>query len=365
MMNKQNKLTQLAVVYHPGETLGEKLKEMGMSIKEFAVRTTKPEKTIIAVIKGSSSITSEMAVSFENVTKIPARVWLNMQRMYDEYQVRVRREKDATLSAEWMRKFPIAEMTNRGWIPLCQTVEQKVNTLYVYFGISSKKAWDDYYINQELKVAFRISLAHTKEPYAISAWLRQGELQASSIALNSTFSVNKLKSALQDIKKIMVEASEDFYDKLQNICASVGIKLINTQCLPKAPINGATRWINDTPVIQLSNRYKRYDIFWFTFFHEIGHILLHGKKAIFLEESVSTGLEKDKEMEADAFAANILLSKEQEEYIVSNGNYTVKAISDAAKKFNTHPSVIVGRLQHLKLIKYWQDQSLMRKVELF
>ena len=93
-MNKQYKLTQLAVVYHPGETLGEKLKEMGMSIKEFAIRTTKPEKTIIAVIKGTSSITTEMAVSFENVTKVPARVWLNMQRMYDEYMVRVKREKE-------------------------------------------------------------------------------------------------------------------------------------------------------------------------------------------------------------------------------------------------------------------------------
>lgn len=363
-MNKQNKLTQLAVVYHPGETLGEKLKEMGMSIKEFAVRTTKPEKTIIAVIKGTSSITSEMAVSFENVTKIPARVWLNMQRMYDEYLVRVKREKDAALSAEWMRKFPMSEMVNRGWIVPCTTVDQKVNALYNYFGISSEKAWNDYYINQELKVAFRISLAHTKDPYAVSAWLRQGELQAMSQTLDCTFSEKKLRNALHEMKQIMVEAADDFYNKLQSLCASIGIKLLNTQCLPKAPINGATRWINDTPVIQLSNRYKRYDIFWFTFFHEIGHILLHGKKAIFLEESVSTELEKDKEAEADAFAANILLPKNEEQEIIAAKDFSPNAIVSAAYKYSTHPSVIVGRLQYLKHIKYWQDQSLMRKVEL-
>jgi addiction module HigA family antidote len=100
-MNKSNKLTHLAVVYHPGETLDEKLKEMGMSIKEFAVRTGKPEKTIIAVIKGTSPITSEMAVSFENVTAIPAHFWMNAQRMYDEYIARLKREKDAALSAEY------------------------------------------------------------------------------------------------------------------------------------------------------------------------------------------------------------------------------------------------------------------------
>ena len=363
-MNKQNKLTQLAVVYHPGETLGEKLKEMGMSIKEFAVRTTKPEKTIIAVIKGTSSITSEMAVSFENVTKIPARVWLNMQRMYDEYLVRVKREKDAALSAEWMRKFPISEMVKRGWLVQCATANQKVNALYNYFGISSEKAWNDYYINQELKVAFRISLVHTKDPYAISAWLRQGELQAKSMNVKEPFSEKKLRNAISSMKQIMAEDTDNFYTKLQILCASIGIKLLNTQCLPKAPINGATRWINDIPVIQLSNRYKRYDIFWFTFFHEIGHILLHGKKAIFLEESVSTELEKSKEAEADIFATNVLLSKNEELAIISAKDYSPKSVVEAAIKYSTHPSIIVGRLQHLKLIKYWQDQSLMKKVEL-
>ena len=166
------------------------------------------------------------------------------------------------------------------------------------------------------------------------------------------------------MKQIMVEAAEDFYVKLQNLCATIGIKLINTPCLPKAPINGATRWINDTPVIQLSNRYKRYDIFWFTFFHEIGHILLHGKKEIFLEDSVNIDIDKEKEEEADNFAANILLSKQEEKVIVDSNDFSAQAICQAAEKFATHPSIILGRLQHLKLIKYWQDQSLVRKVEL-
>ena len=61
---------------------------MGMSVKEFAVRTSKPEKTIFAVIGGKSSVTSDMAVAFESVTKIPAHFWLNIQRGYDEYVAR-------------------------------------------------------------------------------------------------------------------------------------------------------------------------------------------------------------------------------------------------------------------------------------
>ena len=62
---------------HPGETLAEKLDELGMGTKEFSIRTGKPEKTIIAVMKGESSITPDMAVQFENVLRIPANFWLN------------------------------------------------------------------------------------------------------------------------------------------------------------------------------------------------------------------------------------------------------------------------------------------------
>ncbi len=305
-MNGDLRLKQLAVVFHPGETLDEKLKEMGMSVKEFAVRTSKPVKTIIAIKNGNSSITSEMAVSFENATKIPANFWLTKQRMYDEYVVRVKREQDAVLSADWMKKFPVAEMEARGWIPKSGTVSQKVMVLYNFFGISSQKAWEDYYINKELKVAFSISLLQTKNPYAISAWLRQGELTAAEMPIEASYNEKKLRTSLIAMMGIMTEGGANYFDKLQAICASVGIKLIRVACLKKAPLNGATRWLNDTPIIQMSDQYKDDEAFWFTFFHEVGHILLHGKKAIFLEEGLVTDGNEEKEGAANAFAREVL-----------------------------------------------------------
>ena len=86
-MAKQNQYFPQSVP-HPGETLKEKLEEMIMGQKEFALRTGKPEKTIIAIIKGDSSITPDMAVQFESVTRIPANFWMNHQRNYDEFIAR-------------------------------------------------------------------------------------------------------------------------------------------------------------------------------------------------------------------------------------------------------------------------------------
>lgn len=268
------------VEFHPGITLSEKLKEMGMSVKEFAVRTSKPEKTIFAVIGGKSSVTSDMAVAFESVTKIPAHFWLNMQRGYDEYIARQKREEQLSSAYEWARSFPLAKMMEFGWIPVVKNSEDKVKALLSFFQVSTEKAWEDYYLNQQLKVAFRISLTGTKEPHAISAWLRQGEIQAAEMEVNE-FSEKALREAIPAMKELCARQPADFAQVLQEECAKVGVKLVYTPCLPKAPINGSTRWINDVPCIQMTGRHKRNDIFWFTFFHELGHILLHGKKTYF------------------------------------------------------------------------------------
>jgi addiction module HigA family antidote len=294
-----------SVAFHPGITLSEKLNEMKMSVKEFAVRTSKPEKTIFAVINGSSSITSDMAVAFEIVTRIPAHFWMNKQRTYDEYVARTRRKAIIEESQEWAESFPFETMANLGWVEPCETAEEKVQSLFNFFQVSTVKAWQDYYCNQQLKIAFSISLHSVKEPHAISAWLRQGERQAESMSVEQ-FSDNELKLAIPEMKALMEREPSDFTTQLQQLCSKVGVKLIITPCLPNAPIKGSTRRISGIPCIQLSDCHEQSDIMWFTFFHEVGHILLHGKKDIFLESADYTSMEQRKEDEADAFAAKII-----------------------------------------------------------
>jgi addiction module HigA family antidote len=339
------------MAFHPGETLAEKLGEMGMGSKEFAIRTGKPEKTISAVLQKKSAITPEMAVQFEHVLKIPAHFWLNKQRNYDEYLARKEQQKTLNTSIEWARAFPYTDMVKKGWISARTTIIEKAEALLAFFGVSNHLAWENYYLNQQLKVVFRVSLAHTKDPHAISAWLRQGELQASELFANN-YSEKKFKDSLPKIKKLMATCPKDFYTQLQKICLEAGVKVVHTPCIKKAPVNGCTRWLNNTPLIQLSGRYNRNDIFWFTFFHEAGHVLLHGKKDVFVEIKDCPAFEKNKESEADNFAINWTLSEEEEQEIVRYSNMTERDVVMFSKKFNTHPAIIIGRLQHDKLIPY-------------
>jgi addiction module HigA family antidote len=359
-MEKQNQYFP-SVVFHPGETLAEKLEEMEMGPKEFALRTGKPEKTIIAVLKGESSITPDMAVLFENVTKIPANFWMNHQRGYDEYIAREKRKTVIQEAVAWAKLFPLADMIKKGWLPQVATIEEKTMEMLSFFGFSSHKAWEDYYFKQQLKVVFRISLAQTNEPYAISAWLRKGELQAAELEAKD-YSEKKFKEALPKLKSIMANHPVDFFNQLQSICLEAGVKVVHTPCINKAPISGSTRWLNDTPFIQLTGRYNRNDSFWFTFFHEAGHILLHGKKDIFLEKVEYSEKDSIKEKEADEFAVKWTLTEHEEAKIVSSALLTEENIRDFAKEFNTHPAIIIGRLQRKKLIPYYLGTQFIEQV---
>ena len=348
-------------VSHPGTTLAEILAEKEMGAKEFAVRTGKPEKTISDVLHGRSGITPEMGILFEQVLKIPAHFWINRQRAYEEYLARVEYQKTIEEGVEWSKTFPYAKMASLGWVTPTIKKEEKVINLFDYFEVSNTKGYYDFYHNQKLLVNFRISLKENENAGAIAAWLRQGEIQADVLNIPE-FDKKKLTEILSKLKAVMVSQPEDFFAQIQALCSCAGVKVVHTPCLPKAPIHGSTRWLNDVPLVQLSGRYKRNDIFWFTFFHEIGHILLHGKKYISIENIEYDGENQIYESEADTFSADLLLSKEQEREIISNHTLTITDVIRYAKKFQTHPAIIIGRLQHLKLVPFGLGNNLFNPI---
>ena len=288
---------------HPGETLGEKLEELGMGPKEFAIRTCKPEKTIIAVLKGKSSITADMAIQFEHVTKNPANFWLNSQRNFDEYVARAKFTMVVAAATPWAAKFPVAEMVKLGWLPPVSKLEDQAAALLDYFGFAGPTAWEEYYLQQQLKVAFGISLAHIADPYSVSAWLRRGDLQGMALRAGR-YSEQAFRRALQEIQTLKTTNRVTDLATIQNICLHAGVKVICTPGLQRVSINGVARWVGGLPLLQIANADTGNPAFWHTFYHEAGHIILHGKKEVFLEDLQYAEKDEAKEAEADRFAAD-------------------------------------------------------------
>ena len=362
MATKQNQYLP-ETVSHPGETLLERLEELGIGSKEFAIRTSKPEKTISKIISGQSAITPDMAVLFEDVLQIPANFWLTRQKQFDEAVARIKRASTIATSINWAKAFPYAKMASFGWVPSTRKIDEKVSYLFKYFGIATQQAFEDYYFNEKLKVSFRMSLAHTKMPYAFASWVRQGEIQSQSINAPN-YDSKKLTDSLPQIKSLMANHPVDFFSQLQQICLQAGVKLVYTPCLPGAQLHGCTRWLKDTPLIQMSARYKQNDIFWFTFFHELAHILLHGKKHISLETVGYDTEQEVKEKEADDFAISWTFTEAQEKEVLAAAPLMPMQIEEFAKKFETHPAMIIGRFHHKGLIPFSMGREFIEKVEI-
>ncbi|MCF8239751.1 MAG: ImmA/IrrE family metallo-endopeptidase [Melioribacteraceae bacterium] len=350
----------------PGDTIQETIDVVGMNQYELAERLGKNIKNVNQMIKGKEPITYETAIALERVLDIPADFWLEREKRYRRELTEIQFDQYLEKCRAWVARFPVSKMKKLNWLPNVLTPLETIKALLRFFGIASPEQWDKIYIKDKESVAFRMSLASVNEPEAISAWLRKGEIDAKKIELNE-FDKNKFKQALSETRKISYKHPTDFKQKLQTVCASAGVALVYTPNIPKAAISGAARWIFDmsVPLIQLSGRYKTNDHFWFTFFHEAGHIILHGKKDIFLEEVEGIKPDNKKENEADKFARHLLINDEDYKELISNRTVNKEAILKYSKKFKTHPGIIVGRLQHDKKLHHSKFNDLKVKIDLF
>lgn len=332
----------------PGEILADELDIRSMSQKELSKRTGITEKHIISILKAKASITPETAIKFERALGMPADYWLNLESNYQEIKARLAEEEKLQAHLDWVKRFPFNEMAKLGWLPKQTAPKDKLVGLLQFLGIASVDQWEEVW--PKVSVAYRQNNTHEVFPEAISAWLRQGEIEASKIEC-VPYDKTKFRSALDAIRNLTDTSPAIFVPAMQKACAEAGVAVVFVPSIPKIGISGATRWVHsDKAIIQLSLRYKTNDHFWFTFFHEAGHILLHGKKELFLE--YNNGLDDEKEQEANHYAQNELVPEKAMTHFIVDGRFTQTAIKEFAREIGIAPGIIVGQLQHRRLVDY-------------
>lgn len=328
----------------PGDSIQEQIDHISMSQAELAERIGRSVPKLNELIKGKAPITKETATKLEYVLGVSASFWINLERTYQDELLEIERMEHLEQCQEWVASFPLAKMKSFGLLPKTRKKSELADGLLKFFRVASPAQWSAIYNGSSL--AFKIELRHTAEPQAISVWLRLGELQAEKIK-TAAFDKKRLRNCLEEIQNIAYKHSDTWLEELQALCASCGVALVYTPCIAKAPIYGATRWIknNSVPLIQITDRRKDYNAFWFTFFHELGHVLYHGKKDIFIEGIESIIPDKEKEDEADAFAARMLLSEKERNELFQYPNFDRALILKLSAKFKKHPGIIVAQVQ--------------------
>jgi HTH-type transcriptional regulator/antitoxin HigA len=338
----------------PGDTISDLLEEKGWKQSEFAKRTGYTTKHINQLIKGDAAVTETTALILEKVLGSSARFWLTREAQYREALARKKETDQLEADIDWLDELPVNDMIRLGWISKARTKAETVLNCLKFFNVASVAAWRKRCLIEV--TAFRASPNVEKKAGAIAAWLCEGERRAAQIAC-SPFNRNNFQAELQNIRTLTLQRGpREFVPRLVEACAKHGIAVVFLPAPKGCPASGATRWISpEKAMLLLSLRYKSNDALWFTYFHEAGHLLLHGKKLLFLE--VTEPPNREDEDKADRFARDILIPPSDARRLRDLG-YREEAVEEFAHQIGVAPGIVVGRMQNEKLIPYSHLNSL-------
>lgn len=332
----------------PGDTILESMESMGMSQVDLAKRTEYSTKHIHKLLKGEAPINADTALRLEKVLNMPAYFWMNLENAYRGALAKEIEKKSLAQKQSWLNDIPLKSMLKFGWIKKYPDKGEQIIECLKFYGVASIAAWNKQMENYQ--VAFKSSDQLTQDKVAIQTWLKQGEIAASKIECQP-FDKSKLKSSLPTLRELTnLSEPADFLPKLQSLCASCGVVVVFVPTPEKCSMSGAAKWLTkDKALLLLSLRYKNDDHLWFAFFHEIGHILKH-RKQLFLENNNKKDFKGDEKLEAEAdkFASKLLIPKQHNAELTTLKNQ--EAINKFAKKINIASGIVVGKLQHKKII---------------
>lgn len=339
----------------PGETLRELLDEQGKSQAELARRTGLSPKHVNQLIQGVVPLSADVAARLELVTGVPAKFWNRLEADYQSIMVRKRQRGAFEEAAEWLADMPVSDLVKRDVLPeKPKDKVSRVEQLFAFFGVASVDAWNDVYATPH--VSFRKSKTTDVLPGAVATWMRLGELAARDIP-TATYDEVRLRGALTEFRSLTRRPVQEFAPRLRELCGSAGVALVIVPEIKGTRSYGCTRWLSsDKAMIQLSCRYRSDDQFWFTLFHECAHLILHGKRAVWIEGSE---VHDPAEAEADAFASDQLIPRKYAVRLRAlKSKESVKAFAD---EVGVSAGVVIGRLQHDNLWRQSDGNQLKQR----
>lgn len=355
----ENNTFQPNWVSPPGDTIADILEEKNLSPSQFSDQIGYAVGITNDLLHGYSHITIEMAQRLERVLGVPAAFWLNRESQYREGISRLQitpHNPHNPMDEEWLKELPVKDMTALGWIRPARRAVDKVTECLGFFGVPNITAWRDIYYEVLENAAFRTSSSFASQSGAVAAWLRKGEIEGAKIE-TKVWDAKLFHDALPEIRVLTRKRNpSSFIPELQKLCAECGVAVVIARAPTGCRASGATLFLSPSKaLLLLSFRYLSDDHFWFTFFHEAAHLILHSKDDLFLEgmEMCST----KEENEANEFAANTLLPEPFQSELLNlplDGREVVRF----ARKVGVSPGVVVGQLQHLGLISRKQLNNL-------
>lgn len=328
----------------PGDTVRELAKRKGLTEASIARALGVAKHELPQMLNGELPINQSRAERLAAHVGASPKFWMLREAQY-RHALQLIHDDTRT----WVSSLPFADMAKFGWVDAASNAADKVRHAFAFFGVSSVDEWREAWLSEHAGLtAYRTSPVFITQVAAAAAWLRQGELAASHIR-TAPWSRASFARLLPELKPLTrINKPTEFMPQLQQKCAECGVAVVIVRGIRGCPASGATRVRSGQAILQLSARFLRDDSFWFTFFHEAGHLVLHEDR-LFLEWSEKRSFGEKEEREANDFAGQVLIPP-SEEIALRALPHEYKNIMRFARNLSVSPGIVVGQLQHRGLV---------------
>jgi HTH-type transcriptional regulator/antitoxin HigA len=344
--NGEDEMTELATAetdyaVPTGEFIEEWLEENAMSQAELARRLDVSPKHVSKLIAGAR-LTEAVAMKLQLVTGTPARIWLSYEATYRADVARLGLEAELAAEKDVAALFPVKEL--RQMEIVTETMRRPgilLMQLMAFFAVGSLEGLKS---RAQPLAAFRQDATHPVDSAAVQVWLRLIELELASLdPLENDYDRDAFLALIPNIRSLSLKSPEEYGTELPKMLAEVGIRLLYKNEIKGIRAYGATQWIDGHPVIALTTRGADDGKFWFTLFHEFGHVLHHPHNDLFIQKQDGDG-GSALEAEADDFASNVLIPPERAQRLSSLRS--LRDIQEFASTIGVCPGIVVGRMHH-------------------
>lgn len=330
----------------PGDILAEELKSRGMSQTDLAYRTSLSIKHVNQIIKQNVPLSAEVALSFERALGLPASYWLKTEANWQAHQTAIAARASFSTFASWLEQFPLVALAARGVIGARDDVATKVEDLLRFFQVTDPTAFDKVWLQPQ--VNYKRSQTNKVDSYATATWVRLAERAAQQLAVDAPiYSAKELKAAARDIRSFTAMPILDGFKAARARLRQAGVMLVFVEPLDKTGLFGISKTLDDgRHMIGLTGRMKALDSFWFALAHEIAHILLHPKRATFIDTKTSLANDDDElEAEANRYASDLYLPASFRDRLLAAGP---GAIQEIATNAGVATAMVAGQYAHLQ-----------------
>lgn len=327
----------------PGGILESSMEALGISAAELARRCGRSEKLISEIISGKAPIEPRTAVQLERVMGLTARTWLRIEADYRFQEIRkVALEEDAK-SCDWAEAFPLKELVRRGYFSNPLSDGDRVFKLLAFFGVATVDIWHDHY--ESASIAYRNShFPSNRSNFDLITWLRMGELEAEA-QYTVAYSKDRFRAAVREVRQATRLPIERAIEQATETCNRAGVSLVVVRPIQDLAPAGAAWWMTkQRPVIALDAHHGNDDEFWFTFFHEAAHLVLHGKKRVHLDAGGGSN-EEAMEVQADNWAMNMIIPRGDWAGFVAEAKFGAMSVEKFARKQGIATGLVAARLQ--------------------